>query len=114
MGIQCCFRLSAARHMILLAMVVLVAGCSPEDKPKEAGSGTRKRTFPLLQELKVEVRDDGLAYTPGAATPFTGDSIELHYNRTPPRLSVRTPYLRGKKHGVKTTYSSGGKLREER
>lgn len=69
---------------------------------------------PGYVEVKVEIREDGLAYLPGAVEPFTGDAVELHYDRTPPRPARRTPYVKGRRHGVVTSFSSGGKLREER
>jgi antitoxin component YwqK of YwqJK toxin-antitoxin module len=69
---------------------------------------------PVLIEIKVEIKQDGLAYLTGSKTPFTGDAIDLHYDRTPPPLAQRTPYLKGLKHGPVTTYTSGGKLRQER
>jgi hypothetical protein len=105
----------AIRGRILLLLASVLAACSPQDdatgRNDEEG---RKRRLPILQEVKVEIRKDGLAYLPGATLPFTGDAISLHYDRTPPRLFVRTPYRDGKIDGIKTTYSSGGKLREER
>jgi hypothetical protein len=105
----------ALQHLALcLPFVLLIAGCGPGDETP--GTRPQKATgrFPELKELKVEIRADGLAYLPGSTSPFSGDAIELHYDRTPPRLHVRTPYRQGRIDGVKTTYSSGGKLREER
>jgi hypothetical protein len=110
-----CFtpRVTCARFLVLLAGVL--AACSPQDDAADRNSEEgRKRRLPELQEVKVEVRKDGLAYLPGASLPFTGDAVSLHYDRTPPRLFVRTPYRDGKIDGVKSTYTSGGKLREER
>lgn len=79
-----------------------------DSKPSER----KKRA--ALKEVVVEIRENNLAYLPGSPAPYTGESIELHYDRQPPSLARRAPYLNGKKHGVVTTYTSGGKLREER
>ncbi|WP_156346101.1 hypothetical protein [Verrucomicrobium spinosum] len=79
-----------------------------------AGTRPPEAEVPGYQEVKVEIRDDGLAYLPGAEVPFTGDAIELHYDRTPPRLARRTPYVKGRRHGMMVSFTSGGKLREER
>lgn len=98
---------------VALALCLLPASCSPSEE-KAAESNTPKRRIPILKEVKVEIRQDGLAYLPGESTPFTGDAVQLHYDRTPPRLHIRTPYRNGKKDGTKCTYSSGGKLKEER
>jgi hypothetical protein len=100
------------RTSLLLAACILSA-CSPREKAGDAANSA-KQHLPRLQEVKVEVRADGLAYLPGATAPFTGDAITLHYERTPPRLYIRTPYRDGKLDGVKATYTVGGKLREER
>lgn len=100
----------AMRAGAILVSACILATCSP---PEES-AGAPKRKIPILEEVKVEVRDDGLAYLPGAAAPFTGDAIELHYDRTPPRLAKCTPYREGKVDGVVVTYTSGGKLRQER
>jgi antitoxin component YwqK of YwqJK toxin-antitoxin module len=102
------------RPFPILGLCLLASvACSPEDKSTSSAAAP-KRKIPILQELKVERRADGLAYLPGAQTPFTGDAIDLHHDRTPPRLAIRTPYREGRIDGVKTTWTSGGKLREER
>jgi hypothetical protein len=97
---------------LLWIAACMMPACSPREKAGE--SSPSKHHLPLLQEVKVEVRADGLAYLPGASVPFTGDAIALHFERTPPRLYIRTPYRDGKLDGVKATYTVGGKLREER
>lgn len=74
----------------------------------------RKKKREELKEVIVEIRADNLAYLSGAPGPFTGDAIELHYDRLPPSIARRTPHLNGLKHGVVTSFTSGGKLREER
>jgi hypothetical protein len=107
--------LETSRNVAAVLTAVVLIACSPSDNDAEArGEAPSKSRFPILQEVKVEVREDGLAYLPGAATPFTGDAIELHYDRTPPRLAMRTPYRDGKKDGMVVTCTSGGKLRQER
>jgi hypothetical protein len=102
------------RLALCLTVALLIAACSPGDENKGDKTPNAKARFPDLKELKVETRADGLGYLPGATSPFTGDTIELHFDRTPPRLHVRTPYRQGRIDGVKAFYSSGGKLREER
>lgn len=99
-----------------LAAALTFTACEPDADAKSSGkkkSGASSG-LPVYQELKVEVREDGLAYAPGEKAPFTGDSIELHYERTPPRLAKRAPYQNGRLHGVVTTFSPGGKLKQER
>ncbi|CAN5914989.1 hypothetical protein BH11VER1_BH11VER1_17680 [soil metagenome] len=95
--------------------LILVAGFFPACK-KEAPTPKGKVKTPkvAVQEVNVEIRPDGLAYLPGSAGPFTGDALEIHADRTPPTLAKRTPYTNGKKNGAVTTYSPGGRKREER
>lgn len=96
---------------LLLLALFAVPSCNKEP---EAAAKPKKAPRPAAQEVKVEVRDDKLAYLPGAATPFTGDAIEIHADRTPATVKRLIPYVEGKKHGKVTTYTPGGKIREER
>ncbi|HSJ04936.1 MAG: toxin-antitoxin system YwqK family antitoxin [Verrucomicrobium sp.] len=70
--------------------------------------------IPLYREVKVEVRDNGLAYAPGATLPFTGDAVELQDETAQPSIARRTPYLKGRRHGIVTSFTRAGTLREER
>ncbi len=88
----------------LVSLVIAVESTVPQKKPKH----------PILHELKVEVRADGLAYGPGGQKPFTGAAIDLHLQMTPPRLARQTPYVEGRKHGEVMTFSPGGKLKDVR
>lgn len=88
-----------------------LANCGQKENDKTT---QKKSKYPILKELKVEVRADGLAYAPGAQTPFTGDAMDLHFDLVPPRLVRKPPYVNGKKSGVMATFSPGGKLKEER
>jgi antitoxin component YwqK of YwqJK toxin-antitoxin module len=102
---------SSHTFIILLGvMSIFLPGCKEERK---SASGQTSKSSPG-QEVKVEVRADGLAYLPGATQPFTGDAIEIHLNRTPARVARRIPYLNGLKHGKVSTYSPGRRLKEER
>jgi hypothetical protein len=96
----------------LAMLICAISACSPDEGG--AGSKAQKTKSPAAQEVRVEVRADGLAYLPGAKTPFTGESVELHSDRTPPPVALRAPYLDGRKNGVVRRFTSGGKLREER
>lgn len=99
----------------ILIVLVLVAGFIPACKPEAPTAKGKVKTLKVaVQAVTVEVRPDGLAYLPGSQTPFTGDAIEVHADRTPPTLAKRIPYTAGKKNGAVTTYSPGGRKREER
>ncbi len=100
-----------AAVIALILVVGFVPACKKEAPPPK---GKVKTPKVAVQEVKVEIRPDGLAYLPGSAVPFTGDAIEIHADRTPPTLAKRTPYTNGKKNGAVTTYSPGGRKREER
>jgi len=90
-------------------MLVLLGGtgCKPDRSEKTSASKTRTK------ELKVEIRS-GIAYEQGKDQPFTGDAIDVHKKIKPRKLARRTPYKDGLKHGAVSTYTAGGKLREER
>lgn len=104
---------SALNFIVSLALLLVsfLSACKPEASPS---TGKGKAPKAAVQEVKVEVRPDGLAYLPGSSTSFTGDAIEVHADRTPPSLAKRTPYTNGKKNGEVTTYSPGGRKREVR
>ena len=91
----------------LLGIVVLDA-CRENPEPP----AKPKRTS--VRAVKVEIGTDGLAHLPGSTTPFTGDAIEIHKDRLPHTIAKRTPYLNGLKNGAVTTFSPGGKVKEER
>ncbi|WP_038172629.1 hypothetical protein [Verrucomicrobium sp. BvORR106] len=107
-----------AQAAVLFLSAALFCSCEMEAKGRaaldRAGSPPAEDAVPGYQEVKVEIREDGLAYLPAAELPFTGDAVELHYDRTPPRLARRTPYVKGRRHGMTVSFTSGGKLREER
>ena len=83
-------------------------------KPEADAGAVEKSKVAVVEEVKVEVRDDGLAYLPGDTTPFTGDAIEVHPDRTPARAARRTPYLNGRKHGTMTRTTPAGRVVENR
>ena len=106
--------MTTSQLLPLTICLVVFSSCGDARRDaSDAEKSSRKPRVPLT-ELKVEIRSDGLSYLPGATQPFTGDAIELHSDRIPPPLAKRTPYVNGRKHGVVTTHTSGGKLREER
>ncbi|MGI8603874.1 MAG: toxin-antitoxin system YwqK family antitoxin [Verrucomicrobiales bacterium] len=79
----------------------------------QCGRGPEKVTRrEVPTAVKVEVREEGVAYLPGASQPFTGEAIDIHAER--PAVAKRTPYVNGRRHGKLTTWTPGGKLREER
>lgn len=84
------------------------------EKPAPAAAVPPKAKRAAVEEVKVEVRPDGLAYLPGASTPFTGDAIEVHPNHTPLRASRRTPHVDGRRHGTMTRTTPGGRIIENR
>lgn len=89
-----------------LSALILVLGLSACDFKKQALDPS------VSHELKVELREDGLAYLPGDSKPFSGEAVELHPDNG--RVARRTPYVYGKKHGSMTTWTPGRKLREDR
>lgn len=95
-----------------VSLFFIASALAAQANPDQASIAAKSRG--PLAEVKVEIRSDGLAYLPGATQPFTGNAIDLHFDRTPPRIAKQTPYVAGKKHGTVTTYTSGRKLREER
>lgn len=122
-------------HSVLAAAlaVSLLAACKPDTAPsKNKGKaspvlGQNETSGDLSGEVtharnqggtptfvRVEVRPDGLAYSPESSSPFTGDAVELHMDRNPPTIAKRIPYVAGKKHGAVTSYTPGGRKREER
>lgn len=80
----------------------------------EPAAETNTKSGRQVQEVKVEVRGDGLAYLPGATAPFTGDAIEIYPDRTPAKAARRTPYVNGRKHGTMTRTTPGGRIIENR
>lgn len=102
--------LLVAAPLFVLVSVVLVS-C---DREPDQVSKPKKKTLLPAQEVKVEVRADGLAYLPGTDAPFTGDAIEVHADHQPPTVKKRIPHLNGRKHGEVTTYTPKGRIREVR
>lgn len=106
-----------AQVAVLFLSTAFFCSCEMEAEGK-AEAPTKavspEESLPGYHEVKVEIREDGLAYLPGGLAPFTGDAVELHYDRTPPRLARRTPFVKGRRHGLVVSFTSGGKLREER
>lgn len=64
------------------------------------------RTNPV-PKIEVEIRPDGLAYPPGAATPFTGAAI-VPFDDDPAKVKLRTPYTNGKLDGDKLELYKNG------
>lgn len=110
-------------HPRLLAACTLLALCPwlMQCKPGPKSGKTQGTTAPAAKAesppavaVPVEVRADGLAYRPGEATPFTGESVELHPDLTPAVALRRVPYVEGKKHGSVTRWTPKGKMLEDR
>lgn len=95
------------------ASLSVLPQCSPEGQPSHQKIKVPAQS-PKPVAVAVEIRDDGLAYAPGADTPFTGEAVDLHDDPAATSPLRRTPYVDGKKHGAMTRWSPKGKLMDER
>ena len=107
------FNTTRLTTVILSTMAALsplaMTGCNRSPSP-EATLANKTPITPVT----VEVRPDGLAYLPGAPTPFTGDAITPYPDKDSWKLKLREPYSNGKRHGEVTELYKDGKIKTQR
>jgi hypothetical protein len=93
---------------VLPGLMAVFTSCG--EKKKATVSRTDREP---ITPITVEVRPDGLAYLPGATTPFTGDAISAHPDM-PWCVKMKEPYRDGKRDGDKLELFKDGKTKTRR
>lgn len=92
-----------AGPLVLFSIPAVLPSCNKE--PKAAVVPANRQP---ITPVTVEVRADGLAYLPGAATPFTGTALSA-FPDAPWLVKMKEPYTGGKRDGDKLELFKNGK-----
>ncbi len=105
MKLPTCSAPALALAFVALVSPVALTGC--KEQPATAKAPKNPEKTPVAA-VTVEVRADGLAYLPGATTPFTGDAVRPNEER-PWKVKFKEPYVDGRRHGDVTEFFADGR-----
>lgn len=97
--------MAIAFPLLLVGVPAVLTSCKQEQQPTSA-----EARRPPVKVVAVEMRDDGLAYLPGAETPFTGEAVRA-YPEEPWRVQATEPFTEGKRDGGKLEFFRNGKTK---
>lgn len=100
---------SFVTNRVLAGALGVAMGLCACRREESANAGAARGREPL-RPVTVEVRENGLAHLPGAATPFTGEAISAHPD-TPWLVKLKEPYTAGKRDGDKKELFKNGTVK---